>query len=147
MARRYVVDSKIRRVNKITSWMARRGIGRTEVLVTVGRRSGEARSVPISPIAVDGIEYLVGPYGERGWVKNVRSDPRATLRRGRRSRKVVLTEVTGSTGAPVVAAYHAREGFARKFMDVSESADLGEFEAKAELFPVFRVDPGTASAV
>ena len=69
-------------VNRLTSWSARRGWGRTEVLATRGRKSGEERQLPVSPIRLDGQEYLVAPYGEVAWVRNVRAEPNASLRRG-----------------------------------------------------------------
>jgi hypothetical protein len=48
-------------VNRLMSWMARRGLGRTEVLTTTGRKSGQTRQVPVSPIDIEGAEYLVAP--------------------------------------------------------------------------------------
>jgi hypothetical protein len=63
------------------------------------------------------------------------------LRHGSRVREVRLDEVTGPSVAHVVAAYHSREGFARKFMDVPENPQPSDFAAAADRFPVFRVDP------
>jgi deazaflavin-dependent oxidoreductase (nitroreductase family) len=140
MARPYVVSSSVRRVNRIMSWMARRGLGRTEVLTAHGRKSGETRTTPVTPITIDGVEYLVAPYGAKGWVHNVRAGPAVELRRGSRVRRVRLTEVTGPGIAHVVAAYHAREGFARRFMDVPENPQERDFAAAADRFPVFRVE-------
>jgi hypothetical protein len=61
-----------------------------------------------------------------------------TLRLGSRQRQVRLVEVTGASAA-VVAAYHAREGFARPYMDVPEDPTFDDFVAAAGLFPVFKV--------
>jgi deazaflavin-dependent oxidoreductase (nitroreductase family) len=127
-------------VNRLTSFMARRGWGRTEVLTTTGRKSGEARQVPVSPMEMNGAEYLVAPYGEVAWVRNVRADPKATLRHGSVERHVRLEEVSGDVAAAVVAAYYARESFSRPYMDVPESPTTADFAAKAGSFPVFRVD-------
>jgi hypothetical protein len=65
MAKKYEVTGSI---NRLTSVLARLGVGRTQMMTTTGRKSGEARRVPVSPIVVDGVEYLVSPYGERAWV-------------------------------------------------------------------------------
>ena len=46
-------------INRITSAVARLGIGRTQVMTTTGRKTGEPRRVPVSPIVADGVEYLV----------------------------------------------------------------------------------------
>jgi len=140
MAKRYEVTPGIRRVNRVFGWLARRGVGRAEMLTTTGRRSGERRSTPVSPIEVGGVEYLVSPYGVTGWVGNVRAQPDAELRRGAKARPVHLTEVSGPEVADVVAAYHSREGYSRKYMDVPDNAAPEDFAAAWRLFPVFRVD-------
>jgi deazaflavin-dependent oxidoreductase (nitroreductase family) len=128
-----------RGVNRIMTWMARRGFGKSEVLTTTGRKSGESRDVPVSPILKDGVEYLVSPYGEVAWVHNVRANPAVTLRRGSTVRSVRLEEVTDRSGAPIVAEYHARESYARPYMDVPENPTVDDFAARSDQFPVFRV--------
>jgi deazaflavin-dependent oxidoreductase (nitroreductase family) len=128
-------------VNRLTSWLARRGWGRVEVMTTTGRKSGSPRQVPVSPIVVDGEEYLVSPYGVVSWVRNVRARPIVTLRHGKVHREVRLDEVTGAPAAPVVAAYYARESHPRPYMDVPESPTVSDFAERAEQFPVFRVGP------
>jgi deazaflavin-dependent oxidoreductase (nitroreductase family) len=126
-------------VNRLTSFMARRGWGRTEVLTTTGRKTGGKREVPVSPIELDGVEYLVSPYGEVGWVRNVRAHPEVTLRHGSDERRVSLEEVTGEEAAATVGAYYDRETFPRPYMDVPDNPTIADFSAKAALFPVFRV--------
>jgi deazaflavin-dependent oxidoreductase (nitroreductase family) len=130
-----------RTVNGLTSWMARRGWGRTEVLTTKGWHSGQERHVPVSPIELDGTEYLVAPYGEVAWVRNTRAEPDATLLHGSASRRVRLVEVSGDAAADVVAAYYEREKFPRPYMDVPENPTAADFAANAGQFPVFRVEP------
>lgn len=119
-------------------FVTRRGFGTSQVLITTGRRSGEDRSVPVSPIVVEGIEYVVSPYGEVGWVRNVRAQPLASLQHGKTRRRVSLEEVTGRA-AGIVFAYHQRESYARRFMEVPEDPTLADFESAADSFPVFRV--------
>jgi deazaflavin-dependent oxidoreductase (nitroreductase family) len=111
-------------------------------MTTTGRRSGEPRDVPVSPIVVDGIEYVVSPYGETGWVHNVRANPSVTIRHGSQVRQVHLEEMTDAAGAAVVAEYHARESFARPYMDVGENPTVEDFASRAEQFPVFRMTAG-----
>jgi deazaflavin-dependent oxidoreductase (nitroreductase family) len=129
-----------RTVNGLTSWMAKRGWGRTELLTTKGRKSGQERQVPVSPIEVEGTEYLVAPYGEVAWVRNARAEPNVALRRGSTERQVRLAEVSGDAAAEAVAAYYARETFPRPYMDVPENPSIADFAAKTGEFPVFRVD-------
>lgn len=51
----------MRLVNRITGGMARRGKGPSELMTTQGHKTGQARTTPVSPITVDGIEDLVFP--------------------------------------------------------------------------------------
>jgi deazaflavin-dependent oxidoreductase (nitroreductase family) len=125
--------------NRVMTWTSRLGMGRSETLTTIGRRSGESREVPVSPIEVDGREYLVAPYGAVSWVENARANPSVTLRHGSTSRRRVLIEVTEGA-AHVVKAYWDREKFPRPYMDVPGGAEVPDFAEVAERFPVFRVE-------
>lgn len=137
MAKKYEVT---RNVNRLMSWAARRGMGKTQLMTTTGRKSGQRREVPVSPLELDGIEYVVSPYGEVAWVLNVRANPSVTLRHGSKERQLRLEEITGPAAASAAAAYYQRESFARPYMDVPENPTEADFAAKSALFPVFRVD-------
>ena len=137
MAKKYEVT---RNVNRLMSWAARRGMGKTQLMTTTGRKSGQRREVPVSPLELDGIEYVVSPYGEVSWVLNVRANPSVTLRHGSKERQLRLEEITGPAAASAAAAYYKRESFARPYMDVPENPTEADFAAKSSLFPVFRVD-------
>jgi len=126
-------------VNRLVSWMARLGIGKSVVMTTTGRKSGQSRDVPVSPIVKDGTEYVVSPYGEVAWVHNVRANPKVMMRHGSKVRSVRLEEMTDGSGAPIVAEYHAGESFARPYMDVPENPTVEDFAARSDQFPVFRV--------
>jgi deazaflavin-dependent oxidoreductase (nitroreductase family) len=127
-------------VNRLTSFMARRGWGRTEILTTSGWKSGQPRQVPVSPMKIGGTEFIVAPYGEVSWVRNVRADPNVTLRHGSIERQVRLEEVSGEMAAEAVAAYYSRETFPRQYMDVPENPTTADFAARDGQFPVFRVE-------
>lgn len=137
MVKQYEASST---VNGLMLWMAKRGWGSTQVLTTTGNSTGDPRQVPVSPIEVDGARYLVAPYGDVGWVRNVRSDPEVTLQRGRREREVRLVETTGETAAAVVMAYYEREKHPRPYMDVPENPTTADFAARDGAFPVFRIE-------
>jgi deazaflavin-dependent oxidoreductase (nitroreductase family) len=140
MAKPYEVNQSTLRIARLTSWMARLGIGRTQVLTTTGRKTGQPRQLPVSPIEIEGVEHIVSPYGEVGWVRNVRANPEVTLRHGTKHRVARLHEITGVAAAVVVAAYHGREAYARRYMDVPDNPSLDDFVKAADRFPVFRVD-------
>ncbi len=69
------------------------------VVAMTGRTTGRTREVPLYAVA-DGDRYVVigsnaGGDREPAWVGNLRADPRATLRVGRRVSRVHAHEATG----------------------------------------------------
>ncbi len=141
MAKQYEVTASTRFVNRLTSGMAKLGVGRIEVLTTTGRTSGEPRQVPVSPITMGDQEYLVSPYGSVGWVHNARAKPEAMLRLGSSARPVRLEEVDAGEAAPIIAAYYARENHAREYMEAPDNPTVDYFRDTAHRFPVFRISP------
>lgn len=77
-----------------------RNFGVQNVIVTMtGRRTGKTREVPLYAFA-DGERYVVigsnaGDDREPAWVGNLRAEPRASLRVGRRIWAVVAHEAEG----------------------------------------------------
>lgn len=126
--------------NRFAMLVNRLGLGRSATLTTTGHRSALSRDVPVSPIVVDGVEYIVAPYGVVGWVRNVRANPIVTMRSGRDARQCRLVEVT-EEAAPVVKAYWDKERFPRPYMDVPGEGSVDDFDSIAGRFPVFRVEP------
>ena len=142
MAKRYVVDGRVRAVNAVVRTMAQLGIsGRRVSMTTAGRRSGDRRSVPVTPVDVEGKRYIVSPYGEVGWVHNVRSNPHVELRRGSRTERAVLTELPAGGRAPILEAYVATEEITRPYFGVPERPTTADFAAVAAAHPVFVIEP------
>lgn len=139
MAKKYEVTTPKRVVTWLMARAARLGLGNFVVLVTAGRKSGAPREVTVSPISDDEGEYLVSPYGNSGWVLNVRASPTALIKRGGSETEARLVEVTGEK-PELVKAYYEREGFARQFMDVPGEATADDFASVPERFPVFRIE-------
>ena len=54
----------------------------TYLLTVTGRRSGTLRSTPVTLVEEGGRRWLVSPYGDVAWVRNLRAAGRATLSRG-----------------------------------------------------------------
>lgn len=69
-------------------------------LTTTGRRSGSAREVTLYGFEDGDRVVIVGSLGgaarDPDWVRNLRADPRATLKQGRESREVRAHEVDGA---------------------------------------------------
>jgi len=127
--------------NRVAMFVNGLGVGPSQTLTTTGRKSGSPRSIPVTPIVIEGLEYLVAPYGEVGWVHNARVEPEVRLRSGRKVRNCRLVEVTDDAAA-VVKGYWDKERFPRPYMDVPGEATVEDFASVSGRFPVFRVDEG-----
>ncbi|MEO3824681.1 nitroreductase family deazaflavin-dependent oxidoreductase [Actinomadura sp. B10D3] len=129
---------RLARMSRVPARLLSRGVpmGPLRLLRTTGRRSGLLRTAPVALLKFDGREWLVSPFGDTHWVHNVRADGRAELGRGRRFRRVRLTEVTGGREQAVLDAYR------RKFRIVPFVRDT--FDARPDApRPVFLIDPPT----
>ena len=133
-----------RRVNGALAWLS--GLGLTPpVLLTLqvkGRRSGRLRTNVLVVARHDDQRYLVSMLGEGSeWVRNVRAaGGEAFVKRGR-SRPVKLTEVPVSERAPILKTYCHVATSGRHHFPVPHTASVSEFDAIAERYPVFRIDP------
>src|SRR5512145_3048120 len=75
-------------MNSIFGFFAGMGLtsGKNVMIEVKGRRSGQARSVPVNIVEYEGARYLVAPRGETEWVRNVRAaGGQAVFRHGRRA--------------------------------------------------------------
>jgi deazaflavin-dependent oxidoreductase (nitroreductase family) len=109
------------------------GIGGAQELVTRGRRTGAPRSVPVIPVDVGGVRYLVSPRGETEWVRNLRADGAGELRGRAGAGGFQAREIPVDERGPVLGAYREKAGRAVSglFAKLPDPAD----------HPVFRVDP------
>jgi deazaflavin-dependent oxidoreductase (nitroreductase family) len=130
--------------NRVSGWWSGLGLPPRfmAVLEVPGRKSGRRRSNPVVIATVDGSRYLVsmlGPGSE--WVKNIEAaDGDAVIRQGRR-RPVHLVEVPPEQRAPVLREYVRIATSGRQHFPVAVGAPLADFEAIAERYPVYRIDP------
>jgi hypothetical protein len=79
MAARYRLGPGRRTANRIIRALLRLGLGprRTYLLTVAGHRSGAPRSTPVTLVEDGGRRWLVSPYGEVAWVRNLRAARRA----------------------------------------------------------------------
>jgi len=107
-----------------------------------GRRTGRLRTNVLVIARHDGQRYLVSMLGEGSeWVRNVRAaGGEAFVKRGR-SRPVKLTEVPVSERAPILKTYCHVATSGRHHFPVPRNAPVSDFDAVAERYPVFRIDP------
>lgn len=100
--------------------------GGVATLTVTGRRSGRPQHVPVLPVAVGDKQYLVSPYGDSQWVRNLRASGVAELsRRGQAAVVARAVEVPVGDRAPIIAAYRkaasrAVDGFFTRMPDPSD---------------------------
>ena len=138
----YQRNTSRRLLDSLMGAVARLGLSaRTGVIVTTGRTSGEPRSTPVDLIRADGRLYVVGIYGAKGWVLNLRAKPACRIRSRGGETAYAATELTAAEGAPVLRQYLVESGFVRDYQDVGpDDSDEAMIEAAGER-PVFRLDP------
>ncbi|BCK58790.1 nitroreductase/quinone reductase family protein [Nocardia wallacei] len=136
---------RLKPFNKVIVALQRAGLalGTMRVLSVPGRKSGELRTTPVSPLTVDGITYVVGGFEQADWVKNARAAGWGELARGRRRHRVILTELPVEERAPILRAFprevpHGVQFFVKT--GVITSPDPDSFAAAAPRCPVFRID-------
>ena len=85
---------------------------------------------------------MVSRLGERcNWVRNVRAaEGIVTIRHGRR-RRCRLVEIPVQDRAPIIKRYLIQVPFGRLHVPVDRTAAVSGFEAIADRYPVFRVEP------
>ncbi len=136
----------VRASNKVVRGLHRVGIpvGPTRLLTITGRTTGLARTTPVSPVTVDGSQYLVAVHTTGHWVANARASGRAVLAHGRHRVPIHLVEVPPSERGPIVAAYPTQvpQG-ASMFVKAGtvESPTPEGFAAEAANIVVFKIDP------
>ena len=92
--------------------------------------------MPVIPVEVDGVSYLVAPFGESEWVRNLRKAGTGHLGRKSGGELFHADELPVSQRPPIIAAYRqgARRDVNRYFTRLPDPAD----------HPVFR-SPGAAT--
>jgi hypothetical protein len=131
-------------VNRFQGWWS--GLGLPPSIVAAlevrGRVSGRWRSNPVVIVAVGSKRYLVSMLGPQSeWVKNVEAaHGDAVIRQGRRQ-QVRLIPVPPEVRTPILREYVRIATSGRQHFPLRLDASLGEFEAIAGQYPVYRIDP------
>ncbi|ORA85590.1 nitroreductase family deazaflavin-dependent oxidoreductase [Mycobacterium malmoense] len=132
-------------MNKLMMAVQKLGIvtGPVRVLTVSGRKSGEPRSTPATPFALDDGLYVVGGYPRADWVLNARAAGTGTVTRGRKSERVSFVELTAEQARPVLRAFPGKVprgvGFFKR-SGLVQQGTADEFEALAGRCAVFRLD-------
>lgn len=113
------------------------------VLTVTGRTSGEPRSTPITPFAVDGKRYVVGGFPGADWVRNAQVNPEAVLTRGKLREPVWMVELAAEQARPLLRQFPVLVPTGVGFMKnagLVTGPNPDEFESLAGRCSVFRFD-------
>ena len=141
MARTYRLGPTRRAVNAVVTALIRQGWGgRANYLLTsIGRKTGQPRTTPVTLVENADGRWLVSPYGRVGWVYNVRAHPQITLRQGGRTEVVQAEEVPQEVAGPVLKQYLSQVRITAPFFDARARDPVREFIREARRHPVFRL--------
>jgi deazaflavin-dependent oxidoreductase (nitroreductase family) len=128
-------------VNALVRPLTRLGLAgsHTYLLTVRGRRTGKPYSTPVTLVEGDGGRWLVSPYGDVQWVRNVRAHGEVVLARRGRTETLRAEEVDAAAAAPVLRVYRRRARVTGPFFDVGPDAPEEAFVAEAPRHPVFRL--------
>jgi deazaflavin-dependent oxidoreductase (nitroreductase family) len=149
MAKIYRVTFGVRFSNAIVTALLRAGLnprapggfGRMTLLTVRGRASGAPRTVPVVMGERGGQRWLVSPFGEVNWARNLRAAGEATVTRGRRVETISVVELSASEAAPVLKQLLTGgvPSLIRSFFAVTAASPIEDFEREAPRHPVFLV--------
>jgi deazaflavin-dependent oxidoreductase (nitroreductase family) len=109
------------------------------LMTTCGRTSGLERTTPVNLIEADGERWLVSPYGDVGWVHNLRANGALRLRRGRAQESLVAEAVGPAEAGPILKRYVRQVRITAPFFDARRTDPVEDFVAEADRHPVFRL--------
>jgi deazaflavin-dependent oxidoreductase (nitroreductase family) len=140
--------------NRVVRALQRLGLplGTIRVLTVPGRTTGAPRSTPVSPLRVDGREFVIAALPGADWARNARAAGRGEIRHRRRTRPVTLTEVHDPDLRRDVMRAFPREvphgvGFFVR-IGLVERADPDQFAAAADRVAVFELtDPPSSTTL
>ena len=86
----------LRPANRLVRALQRLGLplGTIRVLTLPGRTSGTPRSTPVSPLRVDGREFVIAALPDADWARNARAAGHGTVHHRRTVRPVSIREIT-----------------------------------------------------
>jgi deazaflavin-dependent oxidoreductase (nitroreductase family) len=125
------------------------------VMLTVrGRTSGLPRSFPVALMESRGRRFIQSPYGEVNWVRNLRADPRATLKRRHGEPEAVRAvelqpEEAGPILREVLKPFQRNRllgAFSRLFIPIPAGADDRAYADHVRGHPMFELMSTTGEA-
>jgi deazaflavin-dependent oxidoreductase (nitroreductase family) len=121
-------------------------MGPNALITITGRKSGIARTTPVSVIEIGGRRWVIGTFGETNWVRNLRAAGAATITVGRRQETVRAIELSRSVAEAffrdILGPYVRRLPMGRWILGLLGAGEILENPAaSAEHRPVFELRP------
>ena len=132
----------MRLVNPLIATLTKLGLSvrGAHVLAVRGRKTGTMQEVPVNPVEVEGMRYLVAPRGDTHWVRNLRAAGEAELRVGQRREPIQAREIANASKPPVLRAYLRRwKREIGKFFGMDDRASDEDLTRIAPDHPVFQI--------
>ena len=122
-------------------------IGDMTLLTVRGRKSGEPRTTPIWVTEQNGQRWVISPYGQVQWVRNLRAAGEATLTRGRHIERVSVVEPGPQEAAPLLKHSMTKlPSFLGTYFNVTQNSSLEEFEREVLTHPLFLFEKSGTNA-
>ena len=118
--------------NPLIVALQRRGvvIGTMRLLSVPGRKSGQLRTTPVSPLTVRGEHYIIAGLEGADWVKNARVAGWGILARGRDRERVNLVELPLQERPPSCENSRARCPMGSGFFGISTVSPARQMSSK-----------------
>lgn len=149
MAKTFKVTFTLRLFNAMITVLLRLGfkINSMALLTVRGRKSGQPRTTPIALSEQDGLRWLISPYGNVNWVRNLRAAGEGIVTRGRRSERILAVELSAQEAAPLLKKSLAgAPAFLLDYFEVKPDSPLADFEREAPRHPVFLLKSSSEQA-
>jgi deazaflavin-dependent oxidoreductase (nitroreductase family) len=113
------------------------------LLTVQGRVTGQPHATPVVPVIRDGDVWVVSPYGEVAWVRNVRKAAQLELRWGEERTLYEARELDAREATPVLREYLTlpTHWVVRRHFDVTKRSSDEAIAAEADQHPVFMLTP------
>lgn len=132
----------VKLMNGVIGFFADKGLTPKHMVLieTKGRKTGQARVVPVNIVEYEGVEYLVAPRGNTEWVRNANAaGGSATIRHGKK-RPIRLEDVPVEKRAPIIQKYLGENAAATKaHFGVEPKAPIEDFQRIAQDHPTFTI--------
>jgi hypothetical protein len=132
--------------NRIIILLNRAGLatGPIHLLTVAGRRTGRLHTIPVAPVVVDGVRYLIEAYPGSDWVRNAHAAGCGVLTRGHLAEPVDLVPLGPDDAVSVLRSFPVQnprgvEAFVRNGLVTAGTPEA--FAEAAGRCPVFRATP------